>query len=49
LCEHGTEKPAEVLLLDEERFKESARYVYTLKNQIQQAREYTKRAINMNG
>ena len=56
LCElHGAEKAVEALLLDEERFKESARYIfaigryYALANEIQRAREYTKRAIKMDG
>ena len=41
--------------MDEERFKESARYIfaigryYALANEIQRAREYTKRAIKMDG
>ena len=45
----------ETLLLDEERFKESARYIYAigryyaLANEVQRAREYTKRAIKMDG
>ena len=45
----------EALLLDEERFKESARYVfaigryYALSHEIQRAKEYTKRAIKMDG
>ena len=43
----------EALLLDEERFKESARYIfaigryYALANEIQRAREYIKRAIGL--
>ena len=51
----GAEKAVESLLLDEERFKESARYVYAigryyaLSHEIQRAREYTKRAIKMDG
>ena len=56
LCElHGAEKAVETLLLDEERFKESARYVYAigryyaLANEIQRSREYTRRAIKMDG
>ena len=56
LCElHGAEKAVETLLLDEERFKESARYVYAigryyaLANEIQRARDYIRRAIKMNG
>jgi tetratricopeptide (TPR) repeat protein len=56
LCEiHGAEKAVETLLLDEERFKESARYVYAigryyaLANEIQRAREYIRRAIKMDG
>ena len=55
-CElHGAEKAVEVLLLDEERFKQSARYIfaigcyYALANEIQRAREYTRRAIKMDG
>jgi len=54
LCElHGAEKAVEALLLDEERFQESARYVfaivryYALANEIQRAREYIKRAIGL--
>ena len=54
LCElHGAEKAVEALLLDEDRFKESARYVYAigryyaLANEIQRAREYIRRAIKM--
>ena len=45
----------ETLLLDEERFKQSARYIfsigryYALANEIQRAREYVRRAIKMNG
>ena len=52
---HGAEKAVEALLLDEERFKKSARYVYAigryyaLSNEIQRAREYVRRAIKMNG
>ena len=52
---HGAEKAVETLLLDEERFKESARYVYAigryyaLANEIQRAKEYTRRAIKMDG
>ena len=56
LCElHGAEKAVEALLLDEERFSKSARYVYAigryyaLANEIQRARDYTKRAIKMDG
>ena len=56
LCElESPEKAVESLLLDEERFKESARYVYAigryyaLANEIQRAREYTRRAIKMDG
>jgi len=57
LCElHGAEKAVETLLFDEERFDEqSARYVfaigryYALAHVIQRAREYTKRAIKMDG
>ena len=56
LCElHGAEKAVEALLLDEERFKECARYVfaigryYALANEIGRAREYTRRAIKMDG
>jgi len=51
----GAEKAVEALLLDEERFKESARYVYAigryyaLANEIQRAREYVRRAIKMDG
>jgi len=54
LCElHGAEKAVETLLLDEERFSQSARYVYAigryyaLANEIQRAREYIKRAIGL--
>ena len=42
-------------MLDEERFKESARYVYAigryyaLANEIQRAKEYVRRAIKMDG
>ena len=52
---HGAEKAVEVLLLDEERFSKSARYVYAigryyaLANEIQRAKEYTRRAIKMDG
>jgi hypothetical protein len=56
LCElHGAEKAVETLLLAEKRFKECARYVfaigryYALSHEIQRAREYTKRAIKMDG
>ena len=56
LCElHGAEKAVEALLLDEERFNKSARYVYAigryyaLAQEIQRAREYTRRAIKMDG
>ena len=56
LCElHGAEKAVEALLLDEERFSKSARYVYAigryyaLANEVQRAREYTRRAIKMDG
>ena len=56
LCElHGAEKAVEALLLDEKRFSKSARYVYAigryyaLANEIQRAREYTRRAIKMDG
>ena len=56
LCElYSAEKAVETLLLDEERFKESARYVYAigryyaLSQEIQRAREYTRRAIKMDG
>ena len=56
LCElHSAEKALETLLLDEERFSNSARYVYAigryyaLANEIQRAREYTRRAIKMDG
>jgi predicted ATPase len=43
----------EALLLDEERFKECARYIfavgryYALANEMQRAREYIKRAIGV--
>ena len=52
---HGAEKAVETLLLDEERFKESARYIYAigryyaLANEVQRAREYVRRAIKMDG
>jgi predicted Zn-dependent protease len=52
---HGAEKAVGALLLDEEHFKESARYnfaigrYFALANEIQRAREYTKRAIKMDG
>ena len=54
LCElHGAEKAVEALLLDEERFSKSARYVfgryYALANEVQRAREYVRRAIKMDG
>ena len=56
LCElHGAEKAVEALLLDEERFNDSARYIfaigryYALANEVQRAREYTKIAIVVNG
>lgn len=56
LCElYGAEKAVEALLLDEERFNESAIYVYVigryyaLANEIQRAKEYTRRAIKMDG
>jgi len=56
LCElYSAEKAVETLLLDEERFNKSARYVYAigryyaLANEIQRAREYTRRAIKMDG
>ena len=56
LCElYSAEKAVETLLLDEERFNKSARYVYAigryyaLSHEIQRAREYTKRAIKMDG
>ena len=56
LCElHGAEKAVEALLLDEERFKQSARYVYAigryyaLANEVQRARKYVRRAIKMDG
>ena len=56
LCElHGAEKAVEALLLDEERFSKSAGYIfaigryYALANEIQRAREYTRRAIKMDG
>ena len=45
----------EALLVDEERFSKLARYVfaigryYALANEVQRAREYTKRAIKMDG
>jgi tetratricopeptide (TPR) repeat protein len=51
----GAEKAVEALLLDEERFGKSARYVYAigryyaLANEVQRAREYTRRAIKMDG
>ena len=51
----GAEKAVEALLLDEERFSKSARYVYAigryyaLANEIQRAREYVRRAIKMDG
>ena len=50
---HGAEKAVEALLLDEERFGKSARYIfsigryYALSNEIQRAREYIKRAIGL--
>ena len=54
LCElYSAEKAVETLLLDEERFKESARYIfaigryYALANEIQRAREYIRRAIGL--
>lgn len=52
---HCAEKAVEALLLDEERFGKSARYIfsigryYALSHEIQRAREYTKRAIKMDG
>jgi tetratricopeptide (TPR) repeat protein len=56
LCElSGAEKAVETLLLDEERFSKSARYVYAigryyaLANEVQRAREYVRRAIKMDG
>jgi hypothetical protein len=56
LCElNGAEKAVEALLLEEERFEQSARYIfaigryYALAHEIQRAREYTKRAIKMDG
>ena len=56
LCElHGAEKAVEALLLDEERFNDSARYIfaigryYALANEIQRAREYVRKAIKMDG
>ena len=56
LCElHSAEKALETLLLDEERFSNSARYVYAigryyaLADEIQRAKEYTRRAIKMDG
>ena len=51
----GAEKAVEALLLDEERFGKSARYVYAigryyaLANEVQRAREYVRRAIKMDG
>ena len=51
----GAEKAVEALLLNEERFNESAGYIfaigryYAMANEIQLAREYTKRAIKMDG
>ena len=54
LCElHSAEKAVEALLLDEERFKESARYIfaigryYSLSNEVSLARDYVGRAIKM--
>ena len=56
LCElKGAEKAVEALLLDEERFDQSARYIfaigryYALANEVQRASEYTRRAIKMDG
>ena len=56
LCElHGAEKAVKALLLDEERYNDSARYIfaigryYALANEVQRAREYTKIAIVVNG
>ena len=51
----GAEKAVEILLLDEKRFDESARYVYAigryyaLANEVQRAREYVRRAVKMDG
>jgi hypothetical protein len=48
-------KAVETLLLEEERFSKSARYVhaigryYALANEIQRAKEYVRRAIKMDG
>jgi len=54
LCElHGAEKAVETLLLDKERFNESARYIfaigcyYSLSNEVSLARDYVGRAIKM--
>ena len=54
LCElHSAEKAVEALLLDEERFSKSARYVfaigryYSLSNEVSLARDYVGRAIKM--
>jgi len=54
LCElQGAEKAVEALLLDEERFKQSARYIfaigcyYSLSNEVSLARDYVGRAIKM--
>ena len=54
LCELlGAEKAVEALLLDEERFSKSVRYIfaigryYALAHEIQRAREYIKRAIGL--
>ena len=56
LCElYSAEKAVETLLLDEDRFSKSARYVYAigryyaLANEIQRAKEYVRRAIKMDG
>ena len=52
---YGAEKAVETLLLDEERFSQSARYVYAigryyaLANEVQRARKYVRRAIKMDG
>jgi predicted Zn-dependent protease len=54
LCKlYSEEKAVETLLLDEERFKESAKYFYAigryyaLANEIQRSKEYTRRVIKM--
>jgi tetratricopeptide (TPR) repeat protein len=47
----GAEKAVEILLLDEKRFDESARYVYAigryyaLANEVQRAREYVRKPV----